>query len=322
MHHAIDTLIEKLKLQHKSWNTIKTYRDWSNRYATWLNSHRHLAKETSEAKVEAYLTGLAKDRVSASTQNQAFHALIAFYKLGLNRPLAETVNALRAQRPQRIRTAPDLAVITQLLQLVTDHGGYPTRLLIHLLYACGLRVSEGCHLRIRDINLTHHTLLLREAKGNKDRLVVYPPALTPAIERQIRRARLTFEADLEARIPINLPHQLAKKYPAFTRAWEWAWLVPQHDPCHHPITNELVRHHLHEANLQRTMRTANRAAGLTGITPHHLRHAYATHAHRAGVTLRDLQTHLGHSHLETTARYITPTPTPIPSPYEALNIQL
>jgi len=321
MHHpTITKMIQVLRLKHYAHNTIETYVGWSRRYTAWLRTQPQIKTETSEKKVEAYLTALAQDRVSASTQNQAFNALLFFYKHGVCNPLAQTVHALRARRPQRQRIAPDPTIVNQVLTHVKDRHGYPIRLLCHLLYACGLRVSEVVNLRIRDLLIKESMLVIREAKGNKDRKVTLPCSLVPAIERQLLTARAIHAQDAANNLPIQLPHQLRKKYPAWQYDLAWAWLFPQRDPCRDPNDNRLVRFHLHEANLQRAMADACHTAKVTGITPHHLRHAWATHAHRNGASLRDLQEHLGHNHLNTTMIYITPNPTPIPSPYDALGL--
>jgi site-specific recombinase XerD len=321
--HALDRMTEVMRLKHYSPRTRETYTGWSRRYIGWLRPNlAHLQDQTSEKKVEAFLTALAQDNVSASTQNQAFNALLFFYAHGVGGPLEGTIQALRARRPKRTRIAPDPVVVQRVLSLVKDRHGYPIRLLCHLLYACGLRVSEVVNLRLRDLLIKDSLLVIREAKGNKDRKVTLPCSLLPAIERQMLIARATHAQDSANRLPIQLPHLLRKKYPAWQYAESWAWLFPQRDPCQDPDDQRTVRFHLHEANIQRSMADACKAANVTGLTPHHLRHAWATHAHRAGASLRDLQEHLGHNHLNTTMIYISPNPTPIPSPYDSLGLTL
>lgn len=319
---AITNIIKVMRLKHYSRNTEETYIGWARRYAAWLKTQRQLTPLSSEAKVEAYLTALAQDRVSASTQNQAFNALLYFYAHGIGKPLQEKIKALRAKRPQRIRTAPHPDTVTQVLSALKDLHGYPTRLLCHLLYAAGLRVSEVVNLRVRDVRIKDSRLIIREAKGGKDRIVTLSCGLVPALERQMLHARAVHENDRAEGLPIQLPGQLRVKYPAWQFAWEWAWIFPQRDPCVDSHDGRTVRFHLHEANIQRAMRAASDAVGITGLTPHHLRHAWATHSHRAGASLRDIQEHLGHSHMNTTMIYITPDPTPIRSPYEALGLTL
>lgn len=319
---AIERMREVLRMKHLSINTEETYCGWARRFAVWLATQKHLHAACSGKKVEGYLTALAQDRVSASTQNQAFNALLFFYRHGVGTPLADGIQALRAKRAQRIRTAPASDTLNRVLECVKDVHGYPTRLLCHLLYAAGLRVGEAASLRVRDLNLDHSRIIVREAKGNKDRVVTLPCALVPALQRQLLTAKAVFEHDRAAGVPIQLPGQLRKKYSAWQFAWEWAFVFPQKTPCLDPRDGRTVRFHLHEANIQRAMKAACAEAGVSGITPHHLRHAWATHAHRRGASLRDIQEHLGHSHLNTTMIYITPDPTPIASPYEAMGLKV
>ncbi len=179
--------------------------------------------------------------------------------------------------------------------------------------------------RSRRTSLPHRSsfpLVTREAKGNKDRKVTLPCALANALRQQLDLARATHARDLANGLHVQLPHRLRVKYPRWQFAVEWGFVFPQNEPCRCPDTDRLVRWHIHETNLQRAMADACRALNVTGLTPHHLRHAWATHAHRRGSSLRDLQEHLGHSHLNTTMIYITPNPTPIQSPYEALGVTL
>lgn len=321
---TIERMKAKLRLQHKSLRTEQCYCGWAGRFCVWLWHRRKvLEAETSEKKVEAYLTSLAQRGCSASTQNQALNGLIYFYAHGIEAPLGDGIDALRAKRPERIRTAPDAEVVKRLLNQVPDLFGYPTRLLCHLLYACGLRVSEGVNIRIRDVLMKQGRLIVREAKGNKDRVVTLPCALMPALGRQMRSARLVWESDQTFGLPTKLPGLLAAKYPKWQHAWEWMWLFPQRESCPDPHRGgKPCRFHVHEANLQRAMRAGCEACDLSGITPHHLRHSWATHSYRDGAQLRDIQEHLGHTHLDTTMRYLTPNPTPIVSPYERMGLEI
>lgn len=320
--NALQRMIDALRLKHYSLNTEETYVGWAKRFRAWLGQQVALHQASSEAKVQAFLTALAQDGVSASTQNQAFNALLFFYAHGVGRPLQDTIQALRAKRPGRIRTAPDVQVVRRVLDCVRDVHDYPTKLLCHLLYAAGLRVSEAVNLRVRDLDVTHSRLTIREAKGGKDRIVSIPCAMVSSLQRQLTQARAVFERDRDQGTPIQLPGRLRVKYPAWQHDWAWAWIFPQKSPCRDKRDGRRVRFHLHEANLQRAMRLACEQAGVSGLTPHHLRHAWATHANRAGANLRDIQEHLGHAHLNTTMLYLTPNPTPIPSPYEALGLHL
>ncbi len=171
-------------LKHLSVQTEKTYIHWLKRYGAFLQSTKPPPEATSESKMEAFLTGLARAGVAAATQNQAFNALLFLYREVLKQELVE-VNALRAKRPPSLRYCPTQPEVHQLLAQVNDLYGYPTRLMTHLLYACGLRVSEPLNLRIKDVDLKLSRLYLYHAKGNKGRVVLFPHCLAPALECQV-----------------------------------------------------------------------------------------------------------------------------------------
>jgi site-specific recombinase XerD len=229
------------------------------------------------------------------------------------------VQALRAKRPSQLRHAPSKADVRKIITEAKDNGGYPTRLVIKLLYGCGLRVSEPLNLRIKDVCLTESQLIIRGAKGGKDRRVNIPCSLMPEIRQQVERARSMWQMDSANSMPVPLPGRLEVKYPRSAFAWQWYWLFPAHKPCSHPRTKRVVRYRLHEVNVQRCVKAAAIKAGLEGsVTPHHLRHAYATHAMQAGAYVRDIQTVMGHSHLETTMGYLTAETNRVESPLETL----
>jgi integron integrase len=301
--HAIRLLKETCALQHIAIKTEKSYAHWVLRYATFLKSPRTKPLSQPKEKMEAFLTKLALDGVSASTQNQAFNALLFFYRYALKQELGD-INALRAKRPPALRYCPDRQETLQLLAQVGDVYGYPTRLIVHLLYACGLRVCEPLNLRIKDLDLKSRRLHIHQSKGNKGRVVVFPDCLTASLERQLATAKATAAQDFAHRVPVALPGLLAKKYPYAAHAERWAWLFPSHSLCHDPRANKIVRWRCHESNVQRAVRAAADRCNLRGLTPHNLRHAFATHALQDGAFVRDLQVVLGHSHLETTMNYL------------------
>ena len=264
--------------------------------------------------MEGYLTALARNDVSASTQNQAFNAILFLYRaLGVE---VGNVKALRAKRPARIRDCPSRPDVFKMLDASEDTGGYPTRLIVHLLYGCGLRVTEPINLRIRDVMLVDSRLIIRAAKGDKDRAVSIPCQLVPAIQQQMKVARSVWEAQKST--PVALPGRLAKKYPSAPFAVQWAFLFPANRPVAHPRTGQLVRWRCHEANVQRCVRRAAQKAGIDGtITPHCLRHSYATHAMQGGAFVRDVQVVMGHANLETTMGYLHAETGRVASPLES-----
>lgn len=301
LNETIELLRHKMRLQHLAWRTEESYVGWVCRYAKFISK---LAPTlTSEKKFEAFLTHLAvKENVSATTQNQAFNAILYFYRHALNQPLGE-VHALRAKRPTRERTAPSRDEMRRLLAALVDTPNNPAKLLGQLLYGCGLRVQEPLELRIKDVLLSESQLIIRAAKGDKDRRVPLPCCLIEPLRKQIERARVSWQWDRANRpdVGVTLPGQLAKKYPSAPFAWPWFWLFPAPGHCEHPRTGEIVHWRLHEASLQRAVKAAGRKAQLdTVVTPHNLRHAYATHSRE---DVQVIQRILGHANLETTMQY-------------------
>lgn len=292
-----------MRLRHLSWQTEQCYQGWILRYVTWLQKHG-ASFATSEQRMGAYLTALAHKGCAASTQNQAFNAILFLYRDVLHQKL-EDVRALRAKRPAMVRYAPSREQVTDLLALTQDVHGYPTRLIVRLLYGCGLRVSEPLNLRVKDIDTAHSRITIRGAKGGKDRIVTVPCALMADLSAQIRRAKLTWEDDVKSGLPVEVPGQLARKYKGAPFSWQWAWVFLSKTSCIHPRTGQRVRYRMHEANVQRCVKLAAASLGLdSALTPHCLRHAYATHVLDRGANLRDLQSALGHSSLETTMGYV------------------
>ncbi len=299
--HAIRLVRETCALRHFSFKTEKTYTYWLCRYGTFLKDHRATPWPT-EQKIEAFLSRLAKEGVSASTQNQAFNALLFFYREVLKQELGP-INSLRAKQSGNPRHCPTREDVCRLLAAVSDTYGYPTRLIVHLLYACGLRVTEPLNLRIKDVDLKESKLYIYQAKGGKGRVVLFPTCLAGALQQEMTIAHRVAQ-DHARTIPVPLPGLLAKKYPSAAHSERWAWLFPSHTLCRDPRSGKTVRWRCHEANVQRAVRTAALSCGIDGLTPHYLRHAYANHALQAGAFVRDLQVVLGHNHLETTMLYL------------------
>lgn len=302
-HEVLQVVAARVRLKGYSLRTEECYAGWIGRYYDFV---LRVPREWSpERKVEAFLTELVtRHDVAATTQNQAFNALLFLYAEVKRQPLKD-VNALRAKRPEYIREAPTMDEVRRLFAELTDTPLVPARLLARLLYGCGLRVQEPLELRVKDVRLHESLLHLRHAKGGKDRMVPIPCALVPELKAQIERARKVWQWDRAqpANIGVSLPHQLARKYPSAPVDWGWFWLFPSGNYCEHPRQPGLtVRWRLHEASLQRAVGEARRRAGITTpITPHVLRHGYATHSTE---DVRTIQRVMGHANLETTMGYI------------------
>ncbi|WP_411846423.1 integron integrase [Roseibacillus persicicus] len=315
---ALKQLQDYIRRKHLAISTEKSYLNWASRYMDWLATRKASPGTSSEAKVEAFLTHLAKTGVAASTQNQAFNALNCLYRHGLGTPLVG-VDSLRAKQGQRVRTAPSRQEVAELFAQLQDHGGYPTNLLARLLYGCGLRVGEGLALRLRDLDFSRCRVTVRGGKGNKDRVVALPKSLLPALQRQAKLAKALAAEDVAKGLPVQLPHRMAAKYPRSAFAPAWAFLFPGKSPCEHPRTGRLVRYHFHPANIQRALTQASQRADLAEpIRPHTLRHGYATHLLESGANPKAIQEALGHTHLDTTMGYLHAHARDLASPLDSL----
>lgn len=311
----LQLLTDVIRRKNYSLATERTYSLW---FAKFWDFALTLPKDLSrEKKLEEFLTAEAKRGCAASTQNQAFNAVVFFFKECLGQPLGE-VKALRAKRPEHLRFAPSREDVRGILANIKDVNGYPTAFLAKILYGCGLRVKEPLNLRIRDTDLDRSRITIREGKGKKDRVVSLPCSLIEPFRQQIRLARAMWEKDRSAGLPCKLPGLLGKKYPGYETAWQWYFVFPQHVPCVDPRDNRLVRWHMHEANLQRAVKAAAAVVGIVGVTPHHLRHAYATHALEMGQNPRAIQLAMGHAYLDTTMGYLHSDALAVRSPLEML----
>lgn len=311
---AIKQTRDVIRRQHKALATEQTYLHWLGRY---IRALQEMPPDlTSEQKMEQFLSDLAvRANVSASTQNQAFNAILFFYRDVLRVEL-KGIDALRATRPARLRHAPTVPETRALLAAVRNVGGYPVNLIVRLLYGCGLRVTEPLNLRIKDVDLANGRLFILGAKGGKDRVVALPCSLTEEIRGQMDYARAVWQRDGRAKIPLEIPHQLARKYPEFQFAWSWAWLFPQRHPCRHPRTGQIVRYRMHEANVQQGVKEARRKLGIM-VLPHELRHAYATHSLERGVNMKAIKEAMGHANIQTTEGYCHAEALSVPSPLDA-----
>jgi site-specific recombinase XerD len=313
----LSRLREFMQIQGKAISTERSYIASVAKFLDFICSRKWPKGSTSEAKLEAFLSRRNLGDVSSSTQNGRFHAVCYYYKHIRKAPL-ENVDALRSYRGEQIRQAPEKEDVRKVLMAVQDTGAYPTRLICWMLYACGLRVGETCAIRLKDAQLDAGKLLIIGGKGKKDRFINVPDMLIPQLRRQVESAEVVRKQALAMGVPTKLPHKLAVKYPKAPMQRRWFWLFPQAQPCNDPRGGGRVWWHCLEDTVQRAMRTANKRAGTEGITPHHLRHAWATHASDNGAHLRDIQEILGHKDIKTTMRYVRPNPERVPSPIASI----
>ena len=253
-------------------------------------------------EIEAFLTMLATERkVSTSTHNQALSALLFLYRevLSMDLPWMDGIN-----RPAAKRRIPSVLTKDEVAGLLAQMEGV-TALLARLLYGTGMRLMEGIRLRVKDVDFDRHVIIVREAKGNKDRVVMLPRSLVPAMRMQLLAARAVWEADRQAqRGGVETPHALEQKYPKVGQTWGWFWMFPSPTLSIDPRSGVERRHHLFEERLQRSLKKAVALAGICKpVSVHTLRHSFATHLLQAGTDIRTVQELLGHSDVSTTMIY-------------------
>lgn len=294
--------LRALRVRHYSIRTEEAYLQWIKRFLAFVASQGLSFEATGSSEVRAFLESLAVDRgVSASTQNQAFSALLFLFGQVLDQPLGDLGATLRARRPSRL---PLVLAKEEVMRLLAAMEG-TSELMGRLLYGTGLRVLEMLRLRIKDLDPARGQIMVREGKGAKDRVVMLPQSVQADLERHLGRIRLLFEEDRKAQLPgVFLPDALAIKYPSAGTEWGWQWVFPSKSVSSDPRTGLRRRHHVHENSVNKALAVARKRVGIEKpLTPHTLRHCFATHLLEAGADIRTVQELLGHKSVETTMIY-------------------
>lgn len=292
---------DRLRLKHYSLRTETAYVGWIKRYI-FFHGKRH-PRDLGKAEVEAFLTSLAVERnVAASTQSQALSALLFLYGevLGIDLPWLDEIT--RAKKPARL---PTVLTREETRALLDGIGQAELHLVASLLYGSGLRLMEGVRLRVKDVDLARGEIVVREGKGGKDRVTMVPQRLIEPLRAQIARARAVHQSDLaRGRGEVWLPDALAVKYPNAARAFGWQYVFPAAGFSTDPRSGAERRHHLDEKRVQRAVKAAAQKAGLVKpVSPHTLRHSFATHLLEGGYDIRTVQELLGHADVKTTMIY-------------------
>jgi integron integrase len=296
----LDQVRERARYLHYSLSTEKAYLYWIRFFIRW-HGLKH-PRDMGAPDVVAFLTMLATQRrVSSSTHNQALSSLLFLYRevLAMDLPWMDGL-----QRPGYTRRIPTVLTRDEVASLLAALDGV-VGLVAHLLYGTGMRLMEGLRLRVKDVDFDRHVIVVRQAKGNKDRVVMLPRALEEPLRAQMLAARAQWELDRKAqRNGVEVPHALEKKYPQAGKTWGWFWLFPSPTLAFDPRTNVQRRHHLFEDRLQRAIKNAVRSANIAKhVSAHTLRHSFATHLLQAGTDIRTVQELLGHSDVSTTMIY-------------------
>lgn len=297
----LDQVRERIRVKHYSLRTEQAYLGWIKRYI-FFHDKRH-PRDMGKVEVEAFLGVLAVERnVSAATQTQALSALLFLYRevLGIELPWLDDL--VRAKKPRRLPSVLTRAEVSALLGAIDDPDVVlPAR----LLYGGGLRLLECLRLRVKDVDVSRREILVRDGKGQKDRVTMLPESLVPQMLEQIESARQLHVKDLaQGHGEVWLPDALAVKYPGAARAPGWQYVFPAAGFSSDPRSGAVRRHHLDERRVQRAVKKAAEVAGIVKmVSPHTFRHSFATHLLESGYDIRTVQELLGHADVKTTMIY-------------------
>lgn len=290
----------RMRVLHMSLSTEKSYIAWTRRFLTYHRNRR--PREMRPADVEVFLSYLAVERhVAAATQNQALNAIVFFFREVLQQDLGSLRQIVWAKKPRFLPVVMSKQEVTIILKNLK--GVQKTIAL--LLYGSGLRLTEALRLRIKDIDFSRRIILVRDSKGQKDRVVPLPRSIEQILRKQIEVAHRIHTNDLAAGFgAVSLPYALARKYPSAEKSWPWQYVFPSVKRSEDPISGQIKRHHLYPNIMEYALRTAAKRSELAKrITCHTFRHSFATHLLDEGVDIRTVQTLLGHNDLKTTMIY-------------------
>ena len=296
----MDQCREVMAFKRFSRRTVEAYLHWIKRFILW-SGKRH-PRDMGGQEVTSFLAHLAvRDRVAASTQNQALNALVFMYREVLGREVGQLGSFERAKRPPRV----PVVLSREEIRLLLEHLEGTQQLIGRLLYGTGMRLLEGLRLRVKDLDFARGQVIVRGGKGDKDRVTMLPKSLEESLRAHLHRVRELHERDVAGGFgEVWLPEALRVKWPKAAREWMWQWVFPSGSLSLDPETGVKRRHHVTDAAVQAAIKQAALNAGLMKrASPHVLRHSFATHLLEDGTDIRTVQDLLGHKDVSTTQIY-------------------
>ncbi|HBA85983.1 MAG TPA: integrase [Verrucomicrobia bacterium] len=294
-------LVERIRELHLAWKTEKTYRQWAWQLARFCEPKP--VEELTHEDLRGWFSHLAvKGRVAVATQKQALNAGVFLFREALKREPGDFSDFVRSNKHRNVPSVLTREECAELFSLLSG----TSRLMAELMYGAGLRLSELLRLRVQDVDLSRLQLAVRAGKGNKDRLTMIPRSLAPRLREHRERLRELHRKDREAGVAgVFLPEALERKWPTAGEKFEWFWFFPSRNLMSDPRSGVVRRHHVLDVSFQKAIREAAKKARLDKkITPHTLRHSFATHLLENGTGIRDLQDLLGHANVNTTQIYL------------------
>jgi integron integrase len=297
----LEAVKTEVRSRHFSYRTETTYLDWVRRFIAFHDYANPKGLDAPTA-VKTYLDYLAVEReVSAGTQNQALNALVFFYGQVLGKPVGEIEEFVRAKRPRRL---PEVMTRDEVQMLLSKMSGV-TGLMAGLMYGSGLRLMECVRLRVKDIDFARHQIMVRDGKGQKDRVTMLPERFAAPLREHITRVKAVYEQDLaQGAAGVYIWPAMERKYPNAGKEWIWQYLFPAKSLSVDPRSGKVRRHHISETLVQKAVKeAASRAAINKKVSCHTLRHSFATHLLEARYDIRTVQELLGHANVVTTMIY-------------------
>lgn len=291
---------EALRMERYAYRTEQTYLDWVRRFLIFTSPQTR--DDLQAGQLQEYLQYLVLVRgVSASAQNQALNAVQFVYRRVLKRGVDEVEQMHRAPYSRRVPVVLSREEVARLLAELSGRA----LLMAQLMYGAGLRVNECVRLRVKDVDFALRQIVVREGKGDKDRVTPLPEKVKGLLRDHLKETKKRWEKDRAMDLAgVFLPDALERKYGHAATDWGWYWVFPSDELSRDPRGGELRRHHVHTGTVQAAVKRAARKAGLVKpVSPHTLRHCFATHLLEGGADIRTVQELLGHADVSTTMIY-------------------